>query len=197
MTRPSWPLETPPPRPYVSSLRVDGSAYPSYVISGQTLARAGHTLTFGMTSTPSRIGRLDLAGTDGEVLSGSTDSRTYLRFSIDPLGGTSRADIHAAEPPVTVSVNGRLLPAADWSYHPGEHLLTLRNIPTGTVLLRFGAAVDRAGCYRRPVFLWQPFSSHVRKVRLPHANCCIASQKVPMFNPITHIYLHVPVCLDA
>jgi putative alpha-1,2-mannosidase len=131
--------------PYVSSLRVDGSAYPSYFISGQALARTGHTLTFGMTSTPSRIGRLDLAGTDGEVLSGSTDSRTYLRFSIDPLGGTSRADIHAAEPPVTVSVNGRLLPEADWSYHPGEHLLTLRSIPPGTVLLRFGAAVHEPG----------------------------------------------------
>lgn len=126
--------------PYVSSLRVDGSAYPSYLISGQTLTRAGHTLTFGMTSTPSRIGRLHLAGTDAEVLSGSTDNRTYLRFSIDPLGGTARADVDAAGPPVAVSVNGRPLPAADWSYHPGEHLVALRNLSAGTVLLRFRTA---------------------------------------------------------
>ena len=126
--------------PYVSSLQVNGSAYPSYLISGQTLASAGHTLTFGMTSTPSRIGRLDLAGTDGEVLSGGTDNRTYLRFSIDPLGGASRADVHVAGPPVTVSVNGRPLPGADWSYRPGEHLVTLRSLPPGTVLLRFGGA---------------------------------------------------------
>ena len=45
-----------------------------------------------------------------------------------------------AGPPVTVSVNGRPLPEADWSYRPAEHLVTLRSLPPGTVLLRFGGA---------------------------------------------------------
>lgn len=108
-----------------------------YLISGETLAGADHTLTFQMTSIPSRIGPLDIAGADGEMLTAGSDGRTYLRFRIDPLGGTARAEVQAARAPAVVSVNGQPLPYSDWFYQPGEHLITLRNLPAGTVLLRF------------------------------------------------------------
>jgi putative alpha-1,2-mannosidase len=126
-----------PATPYVSSLRVNGSAYPSYLISGETLASADHTLTFGMTGTPSRIGAMYLTGTYGEVLSASTDNSTYLRFRNDPLGGTSQAKVYAAKAPVAVSVNGAGLPASAWSYDSVEHVITLQRLPAGTVLVRF------------------------------------------------------------
>jgi putative alpha-1,2-mannosidase len=127
-----------PSAPYVSSIQVNGSAYPSYFISAETLATRSTTLTFGMTSTPSRIGRMYLTGTDGEVLSASTDHRTYLRFRSDPLGGTSQATVIAEKAPAAVSVNGVPLPGSDWSYNPGEHLVALKNLPEGAVLVQFG-----------------------------------------------------------
>ncbi len=126
-----------PSTPYISSIQVNGSAYPSYFISGETLASRGNTLTFGMTGTPSRIGDIYLTGTDGEVLSASTDNRTYLRFRNDPLGGTSQAEVDAAKAPVAVSVNGLPLPGRDWSYSLGEHI-RLKSLPAGTVLMQFG-----------------------------------------------------------
>lgn len=123
--------------PYVSSIRVDGAPYPSHFVSGERLAAQSNTLTFGMTRTPARIGRMYITGTDGEVLSASTDNHSYLRFRNDPLGGSSQAAVSATSPPVAVSVNGAALPASDWSYDSGERVLTLRNLPAGTVLVRF------------------------------------------------------------
>jgi putative alpha-1,2-mannosidase len=127
-----------PSSPYVSSIRVNGSAYPSHFISGERLATHSTTLTFGMTGSPSRIGQMYITGTDGEVLSASTDNRTYLRFRNDPLGGTSQAKVNAARVPVAVSVNGMALPSSDWSYNSSERILALKGLPAGTVLVRFG-----------------------------------------------------------
>ncbi len=126
-----------PSTPYVSSMQVNGSAYPSYFISGETLAARSNTLTFGMTGTPSRIGRMYLTGTDGEVLSASTDNSTYLRFRNDPLGGRSQAKVYAARAPVAVSVNGTALPGGNWSYNSREHVIALKGLPAGTVLVQF------------------------------------------------------------
>jgi putative alpha-1,2-mannosidase len=127
-----------PATPYVSSIQVNGSAYPSYFISGETLASRGNTLTFGMTGAPSRIGQMCLTGTDGEVLSVGTDNSTYVRFRNDPLGGTSQAMVDAAKAPVAVSVNGLPVPGSDWSYDAGEHTIRLKSLPAGTVLVQFG-----------------------------------------------------------
>lgn len=123
--------------PYVSSIRVNGSAYPSQFISGETLATRRTTLTFGMARNPSRIGRVYITGTNGEVLSASAGNGTYLRFRTDPLGGWSQAAVHAPKAPVSVAVNGTALPRSDWSYSPDEQLLTLKGLPAGTVLVRF------------------------------------------------------------
>jgi putative alpha-1,2-mannosidase len=123
--------------PYVSSIQVNGSTYPSQFIAGETLATQSNTLIFSMTNTPSRIGQMYLTGTDGEVLSASTDNRTYLRFRNDPLGGTSQAKVDAAKAPVAVSVNGVALPGSSWSYDSGEHVIMLKSLPAGTVLVQF------------------------------------------------------------
>jgi putative alpha-1,2-mannosidase len=126
-----------PSTPYVSSIQVNGSPYPSQFISGETLATERTTLTFRMSGSPSRIGRMYVTGTDGEILSASTDNRTYLRFRNDPIGGTSRAEVYAATAPVVVSVNGATLPGSAWSYDSGKQVVMLENLPAGTVLVRF------------------------------------------------------------
>jgi len=124
-------------RPYVSSIRVNGSAYPSQFISGERLAAQSNTVSFGMTGTPSRIGPIYITGTDGETLSASTDNSTYLRFRNDPLGRASRAEVYAVKTPAAVSVNGTAISGSDWSYRPGEHILMLRGLAAGTVLVQF------------------------------------------------------------
>lgn len=129
-----------PSTPYVSSIRVNGSVYASQFISGETLAARANTLTFGMTNAPSRISRMYLTGTDGEVLSAATDNGTYLRFRNDPLGGTSRAEVYAVRAPARVSVNGMTLPRGNWSYDSAEHLITLNGLPAGAVLVQFSRA---------------------------------------------------------
>ena len=126
-----------PATPYVSSIEVNGRAYPSYFISGETLAGHRNTLTFRMTATPAGIGAIYLTGTDGEVLSASAGNGTYLRFRNDPLGGWSQAKVSAPRPPAAVSANGAILPGRDWRYNPSEHLITLTGLPAGTVLMRF------------------------------------------------------------
>ncbi len=126
--------------PYVSSIRVNGLPYPSQFISGETLASRSNTLTFGMTGTPSRIGDIYVTGTDGEMLSASTDNRTYLRFRSDPLGGTSQAEVNSVRAPVGVSVNGEALSRSSWSYNSGEGIIRLHGLPAGLVLVRFGRA---------------------------------------------------------
>jgi putative alpha-1,2-mannosidase len=127
-----------PSTPYVSSIEVNGAAYPSQFISGGRLAARSNTLTFGMADTPSRISQIYLTGTNGEVLSASTDNSTYMRFRNDPLGGTSQAKVYAARAPTAVSVNTVVLPSGDWHYNSGEHVLTLKGLPSGTVLVQFG-----------------------------------------------------------
>ena len=127
-----------PSASYVSSIQVNGSAYPSHFISGETLATERTTLTFRMSDTPARIGRMYVTATNGEVLSASTDNSTYLRFRNDPLGGTSQAKVYATKAPIAVSVNGATLPVSTWSYDSGEHVITLQRLPVGTVLVRFG-----------------------------------------------------------
>jgi putative alpha-1,2-mannosidase len=126
-----------PSTPYVVSIRVNGQAYPSHFISGERLASRATTLTFGMTATPSRIGQMYITGTDGEVLSASTDGHTYLRFRNDPLGGTSQAKIYAAQAPAAVSVNGTALPGGNWPYNAREHVIALKGLPAGTLLVQF------------------------------------------------------------
>jgi putative alpha-1,2-mannosidase len=126
-----------PATPYVSAIKVNDAAFPSQFISGKTLAAHSNTLTFTMSGAPARIGRVYITGTDGEVLSAGTDGTTYLRFANDPLGGTSQAAVSAASAPTAVFINGAALSAGGWSYNADEHVLTLRGLPAGTVLVRF------------------------------------------------------------
>jgi putative alpha-1,2-mannosidase len=123
--------------PYVSSIRVNGSVYPSQFISGETLTKRSNTLTFGMTGRPSRIARAYITGTNGEVLSASTNNRTYLRFRNNPLGGWSQAKVRSARAPVAVSVGGTALPRSDWSYDSRDQVLALEGLSAGTVLVQF------------------------------------------------------------
>jgi hypothetical protein len=119
------------------SIKLNGSAFPSYYISGETLAAHRNVLTFRMTGAPSRIGPMYVTGTDGEILAATTGNRSFLRFRTDPVGAASRVRVYAARKPVSVLVNGTALPARAWSYRPAEHLVELSGIPAGTVLLRF------------------------------------------------------------
>jgi putative alpha-1,2-mannosidase len=124
---------------YISSIQVNGATYPSYFISGKRLVRENTTITLGMTSTPSRIGNMYVAGTDGEALAASTDNNTYLQFQNDPIALTSRAKIYATKQPTAVYVNG--LPLTNWTYDSSTSTLNIKGIPAGNVLISFGGTV--------------------------------------------------------
>jgi putative alpha-1,2-mannosidase len=121
---------------YISSIQVNGTTYPSFFISGKRLVTENTTITLGMSSTPSRIGNMYVTGTDGEVLSASTDNKTFLQFQNDPLALTSRAKIYATKQPTTVSVNGS--PLTNWTYDSATSTLNIKGIPAGNVLISFG-----------------------------------------------------------
>ena len=129
-----------PATPYVSSIWVNGSAYPSYFISGARLTRASTTLTFGMATSPSHIGRICVVGTTGEMLGASTDNTSYLRLRLDPLGGKARVKLWAARAPTAVFANGNALPRGDWSFNSAQHVIAVRGLPAGIVIIRIRRA---------------------------------------------------------
>ncbi len=123
--------------PYVQAITVNGEPYPSQFISGKTLAARGTTLSFTMSRTPARIARSYVTATTAEILSGSTDGRSWLRFRADPLAPVAEVVISAPVTPRLVTVNASPLPASDWSYSPRYRLLTLKSLPSGMVLIRY------------------------------------------------------------
>lgn len=123
---------------YISSIQVNGARYPSYFISGKRLVTENTTITLGMTSIPSRIGKMYVTGTDGEVLAAATDNTTFLQFQNDPLALTSRAKIYATRQPTAVSVNGS--PLTTWTYDSATRTLNIKGITAGKVLISFGGA---------------------------------------------------------
>jgi len=124
--------------PYVRSIGVNGTPYPSLFISGETLAARATTLSFAMSRTPARIARSYVTAATAEILAAGTDPQGRLSFRADPLAPAAEVLVSSPSAPRSVSVNGRQQPAADWSYSPTQRIVTLKNLPGGLVQLRLG-----------------------------------------------------------
>jgi putative alpha-1,2-mannosidase len=122
--------------PYVRSISVNGAPYPSEFISGETLAAHATTLSFKMSRTPARIARSYVTATTAEIVTASTDGRGWLNFRADPLAPAAQVLVSAPAAPRSITVNGRPLSAADWSYSLSQRMLTLKNLPGGVVQIR-------------------------------------------------------------
>ena len=114
---------------YINSIQLNGAAYPSFVISGQTLVAGNQTFTLSLTNSPARIGSLYLSSADGDVLSASTDNSTYLGFNIDPMAATCGAQIYSIVQPSSITLNGTNF--SNWSYNPSSKLVTLIGMTKG------------------------------------------------------------------
>ncbi len=119
---------------YISSIRLDGAAYPSFLLSSKSLAAANHTLTLTLSPSPAKIGDLYLSSTDGEVLSASTDNRTHLDFELDPLAASCTAVVHAAVKPASISLNGASF--TNWAYDASTKLAVLNGVTLGSYRVR-------------------------------------------------------------
>jgi hypothetical protein len=115
---------------------VNGAPYPSEFISGETLAAHATTLSFKMSRTPARIARSYVTATTAEIVTASTDGRGWLNFRADPLAPAAQVLVSAPAAPRSITVNGRPLSAADWSYSLSQRMLTLKNLPGGVVQIR-------------------------------------------------------------
>lgn len=119
-----------PDNNYISSIQLNGSAYPSYLISAKTLASGNQILTLTLTNNPSKIGNLYLSSADGEVLSAAMDGKKHLVFEIDPLAVSCKAQIYSAVKPASVTLNGAKF--HDWTYDAKTGLASLNNVTKGT-----------------------------------------------------------------
>jgi putative alpha-1,2-mannosidase len=128
-----------PSNVYISSLQVNGTVFPSHMISGETLVANNTTITLGMAGTPSRIGTMYITGADGEVLAADTDNNTYLRFQSDPVAASSRAKIYTTKQPTAVTVNGQALANTNWIYDVANSVVNIKGLTAGKVLICFGA----------------------------------------------------------
>ena len=126
-----------PTNVYISSIKVNGNNYPGHFISGETLRANNTTITLGMTSTPSRIGNMYITGTDGEVLSASSDNSTYLQFQNDPIAASSRAKIYATKQPTTVTVNGQQFASSNWAYDAANRVINIKGLISGNIRICF------------------------------------------------------------
>ena len=109
---------------------MNGVPYPSEFISGETLAARATTLSFKMTPAPRPASpRSYVTATTAEIVTASTDGRGWLSFRADPLAPAAQVLVSAPAAPRSVTVKGRPLPAADWSYSLSQRMLTLKNLP--------------------------------------------------------------------
>jgi putative alpha-1,2-mannosidase len=115
---------------YINSIQLNGAAFPSFVISGQTLVAGNQTITLTLTNSPSKIGNLYLSSADGEVLSADTDNSTYLDFYIDPLAASCSAKVYSTELPSSITLNGTNF--TNWSYEATSKLATLSGVTKGS-----------------------------------------------------------------
>jgi putative alpha-1,2-mannosidase len=123
---------------YISSIKLNGVGYPSYVLSARALASANQTLTLALTNLPSKLGHLYLSSADGEVLAATTDNRTYLTFDIDPLATSCTAQVYAAVKPASITLNGANF--TTWTYDTASKLAVLRGVKKGTYKVLASAA---------------------------------------------------------
>ena len=115
---------------YINSIQLNGAAFSSFVISGQTLVAGNQTITLTLTNSPSKIGNLYLSSADGEVLSADTDNSTYLDFYIDPLAASCSAKVYSTELPSSITLNGTNF--TNWSYEATSKLATLSGVTKGS-----------------------------------------------------------------
>src|ERR1035441_1941742 len=123
-------LSNSPANIYISSIQLNGSAFPSYVISGKTLVGGNNTITLSLTNNPSKLGNFYLISADGEVTRATTDGLTWLEFAIDPMAAACSAQVHSSVSPVSVLLNG--IAFTNWTYSPAAKLITLSAVAKGT-----------------------------------------------------------------
>ena len=122
-------LHNTPDNNYISSVKLNGSDFPSIVISAKTLASANRTLTLGLTNVPAKIGNLYLSSTDGEVLAATSDNRGSMSFELDPLADSCTAQVYSATKPTSIMCNNASF--TSWTYDESTRLATLKGAGKG------------------------------------------------------------------
>jgi putative alpha-1,2-mannosidase len=123
-------LSNSPANIYISSIQLNGSAFPSYVISGKTLVGGNNTITLSLSNSPSKLGNLYLSSADGEVTRAATDNLTWLEFDIDPMAAACSAQVYSTSSPASILLNGAGF--TNWTYSPATKLITLTGVTKGT-----------------------------------------------------------------
>ena len=113
---------------YVRSIKVDGKAYPAYMIPSKRLA-GGTKIELDMGSDPKAgLGALYISSSDGFVQSAELSSGSRLKCVIEAPVGVATTKIHSDKKPRKVVVNGR----GDKSWNYDEAKLAVSIQTTGT-----------------------------------------------------------------
>jgi putative alpha-1,2-mannosidase len=114
---------------YISSIQLNGAAFPSLLISAKALAGKNQILTVGLGCNPVKLAPLYLSSTDGEVLSAALEGHNQLSFAIEPLAASCTAQVYSEKPPKTITRNGKSF--ASWIYDSTSQLATLQHMAEG------------------------------------------------------------------
>ncbi len=123
-------LNNSPANHYISTIKLNGAAFPSYLISGTVLTSSNQTISLSLTGNPSKLGDLYLSSTDGEVMNGGAENGKSLSFEIDPIAATCGAKVCSVVRPASITRNGQSF--SDWSYDATSKLVSLRGVSKGT-----------------------------------------------------------------
>jgi len=116
---------------YVKAIKLDGKAYPAYMIPAKRLA-AGATIDLEMSSDPAEgLGGLYIGSSDGFVQSAELVSATHLKCTIEAPGVAATTKICGTIKPAKILVNGQDDKTA--SYDPAHKTVTIRSTGTATV----------------------------------------------------------------
>jgi predicted alpha-1,2-mannosidase len=116
---------------YIRSIKVDGKAYPCYMIPAKRLGEGIKiNLEMGRDSTEG-LGKLFVSSTDGYVHNAELVSPSHLRCTIEAAIENATTMIHSRTKPEAVMVNG--VRTGNWSYD--EEGKSIRISSEGTVLI--------------------------------------------------------------
>ena len=115
---------------YVRAIKLDGAAYPCYMIPAERLA-AGATLELEMSDQPGEgLGDLFIGSSDGFVRQAKLVSAAHLRAAVEAGATEATSKIFCRTRPVRVTVNGQ---DDHGAYDETQHTLTTRTTGTATI----------------------------------------------------------------
>jgi hypothetical protein len=116
---------------YISSIKIDGKSYPSYMIPAKRLIK-GIMIEIELNNDSTKgLGDLYVSSSDGYVLNAEVISKTHIKCTIEAAVEEAITKIYCSNEPIKVIANGKETNA--WKYDQIEKTLIVQTEGTANL----------------------------------------------------------------